>query len=189
MLITLTGGAGAGKTTLAVALAARVPTGRGAVVLHGDDYYVGDESRGVWTPDSQGVPRLDVGDPASVDWPRWEEGTAAALRFGAVVLVEGMFARSIAPERPEAGRYDVFVDLDADLRLVRKIERQCVRDGFPLEVLLRNYTTARRAAHLRHVARQRERCRLVVDGGEPAERNAALIWQAVSAMESQDFPG
>ncbi|WP_245180753.1 hypothetical protein [Streptomyces montanisoli] len=47
MLVTLTGGAGAGKTTLAAALVASAPQAP-ARVLHGDDYYSKIPERGVW---------------------------------------------------------------------------------------------------------------------------------------------
>ncbi|MFJ7250470.1 hypothetical protein ACIQWA_38325 [Kitasatospora sp. NPDC098652] len=63
MLVTLTGGAGAGKTTPAVAPAATVGPER-VRVLHGDDYYFAEPGRaGVWAPDETGVLRLDVGHP------------------------------------------------------------------------------------------------------------------------------
>ena len=53
MLLTLTSGAGAGKTTLAAALAKTAP--RAPVrVLHGDDYYFSTPGRGVWEPDEAG---------------------------------------------------------------------------------------------------------------------------------------
>ena len=184
MLITLTGGPGAGKTTLARALAATQPEGRdtGVALLHGDDYYVTDPSRGVWRPDPQGVPRLDVGDPASLDWERWEQDVTAALRGGRPVIADGMFAALTSAAGEHAARLDVFVDLDADLRLVRKIQRKCVQGDFPLDVLLRNYTEARRDAFTRHVEPLRERCALVVDGARRAAENAADVWAAWAWM-------
>ncbi len=72
----------------------------------------------------------------------------------------------------------MFVDLDADLRLVRKIRRKCVQGDFPLDVLLRNYTEARRDAFLCHIEPLRDQCALVVDGARPADENAAVIWAA-----------
>ncbi|GIG65347.1 hypothetical protein [Phytomonospora endophytica] len=171
MLITLTGGAGSGKTTLAAALT--------ATVLHGDDYYFGSPAEGgIWSHDPDGSgPWIDVGDPASVDFARLNEDTAAALGTGRVVVVEGMFARMVAVE---CRRLDVFVDLAADLRLARKIERKCVRGGFPLEVLLRNYPR-RRAQHEQHVEPLRAACGLVVDGGASVEVTAKSVRDAASA--------
>lgn len=169
MLLTLTGGSGSGKSTLAAALG-------GTVVLHGDDYYVTDPGRGVWIPDRSGTPRLDVGDPRSVDLARLTADAVAALARADLVIVEGLFACQVRSAGP---RFDVFVDLAADLRLARKIHRKCVLGGFPLDVLLANYLDHRRDAHERHVEPLRDRCDLVVDGGRPAAENAATIRRAI----------
>ncbi|MFE6720621.1 hypothetical protein ACFVDU_23930 [Streptomyces albidoflavus] len=91
MLLTLTGGAGAGKTTLAAALVEASPVGS-VRVLHGDDYYVDGPECGVWVPDEEGVLRLDVGDPRSVDDGRLAGDVAEALAASSVVIVEGLFA-------------------------------------------------------------------------------------------------
>lgn len=62
-------------------------------MLHGDDYYhVDPAGNGVWNLDENGVPRLEVGNPASIDAHRLDAHTSAALASGALVLVEGMFA-------------------------------------------------------------------------------------------------
>ncbi|WP_031063706.1 uridine kinase family protein [Streptomyces sp. NRRL WC-3742] len=169
MLVTLTGGAGAGKTTLARELAKHGST----TVLHADDYYYADESRGVWAPDENGVPRLDVGDPRSVDEARLATDVRAALGAG-VVIVEGLFARRITAP-PGIPRLDVFVDLAPDLRLARKIDRKCVQGGFPLHVLLRNYVQHRRAAHDRFVEPLRAGSDLVLDGLRSASELAGQV--------------
>ncbi|MFJ9691538.1 uridine kinase [Kitasatospora sp. NPDC101183] len=179
MLLTLTGGAGAGKTTLAGALVASAGEGP-ASVLHGDDYYFTTPGRGIWARDEAGIARLDVGDPRSVDMERLDADTDAALAVAPVVIVDGLFARRVAPQRP-CLRLDVFVDLAADLRLARKIERKCVRGGFPLEVLLRNYVDLRRAAHERHIEPLRDECDVVVDGTLTPGILAEQIWSAAAA--------
>ena len=176
MLLTLTGGAGAGKTTLAAALAATAPR-TPVTVLHGDDFYFRTPGRGVWLPDEAGVPRLDVGDPRSLDLAALTRAAENALAESAVVIVDGLFARRVAPATA-APRFDVFVHLPADLRLVRKIRRKCLGEGFPLDVLLRNYAD-RRAAHERHVEPERAECDLVVDGGADAAELAGQVWSAV----------
>ncbi|WP_327681825.1 hypothetical protein [Kitasatospora sp. NBC_00458] len=177
MLLTLTGGAGAGKTTLAAALAATATAP--VAVLHGDHYYVTAQDRGVWAPDESGIPRLDVGDPRSIDAERLARDTDAALAAAAVVIVDGLFAHRVAP-RTAGTRLDVFVDLPADLRLARKIQRKCVRDGFPVEILLRNYLDHRRDAHERHIEPARHTCHLVVDGALAPDALARRVWSAVA---------
>ncbi|MFI5703331.1 uridine kinase [Streptomyces xanthochromogenes] len=178
MLLTLTGGAGAGKTTLAMALAADAPR-RPVRVLHGDDYYFRTPERGVWTPDETGTPRLDAGDPRSLDTERLTRDTDAALGAAEHVIVDGMFAHHTAPRTPHL-RFDVFVDLPADLRLARKIRRKCLSEGFPLDVLLRNYVDHRREAHDRHVEPARYVCDLVVDGTLAPHVLARQVWAAAT---------
>lgn len=178
MLLTLTSGAGAGKTTLAAALAKTAP--RAPVrVLHGDDYYFSTPGRGVWEPDEAGTPRLDVGDPRSMDAERLGRDADAALATAAYVIVDGMFAHHIAPETAHV-RFDVFVDLPADLRLARKIRRKCLSEGFPLDVLLRNYIEHRRDAHARHVEPLRHSCDLVVDATLDPPVLAREVWSAIT---------
>lgn len=180
MLVTLTGGAGAGKTTLAAALAATTPR-TPAHVLHGDDYYYFQTPEdGVWAPEETGVLRLDVGDPRSLDLERLSHDTDKALTDLPVVIVDGLFARNVTPQTA-CSRFDVFVDLPADIRLARKIQRTCLRDDFPLDVLLRNYLDHRRAAHDRHVEPVRAECDLVVDGSLPADDLAQQVWSATVA--------
>uniref|UniRef100_A0AAU2VE01 Phosphoribulokinase/uridine kinase domain-containing protein n=1 Tax=Streptomyces sp. NBC_00003 TaxID=2903608 RepID=A0AAU2VE01_9ACTN len=178
MLLTLTGGAGAGKTTLAAALVETAP--RAPVrVLHGDAYYFLTPERGVWAPDEAGTRRLDVGDPRSMDAERLGRDADAALATAAYVIVDGMFAHHMAPRSPHA-RFDVFVDLPADLRLARKIRRKCLSEGFPLDVLLRNYVDHRRDAHTRHIEPVRHSCDLVVDATLDPHDLAAMVWSAIT---------
>lgn len=181
MLLTLTGGAGAGKTTLAGALAATAAEGP-VRVLHGDDYWHVEPGRGVWAPDETGTPRLDVGDPRSIDGERLDADLGAALAVTPIVIVEGLFARRVASPRSRSRpRLDVFVDVAADLRLARKIERKCVVGDFPLAVLLRNYVEHRRDAHERHIEPLRADCGLTVDGTLAPEALARRIWTAAAA--------
>ncbi|MFH8596751.1 uridine kinase [Streptomyces rimosus] len=179
MLLTLTGGSGAGKTTLAAALAATAP-GDSVRVLHADDYYFRTPDSGVWFLDENGVPHLDFGDPRSLDLAGLALDTEAALASHAVAIVDGLFACRVVPQ-VACARFHVFVDLPADLRLVRKIQRKCLRDGFPLDVLLHNYLRHRRDAHDRHVEPARHDCDLELDGTLPAETLARQVWSVVLA--------
>jgi uridine kinase len=148
-------------------------------VLHGDDYYFCTPDRGIWAPDEAGTPRLDVGDPRSMDTARLGRDADAALATAPYVIVDGMFAHHIAPGTPHA-RFDVFVDLPADLRLARKIRRTCLSEGFPLDVLLRNYVEYRRDAHARHVEPVRHVCDLVVDATLEPHALAREVWSTIT---------
>ncbi|WP_073762771.1 uridine kinase family protein [Streptomyces sp. CB02923] len=174
MLLTVTGGSGAGKTTLASALTATAPHATSRI-LHGDDYYFDTPERGVWVLDDAGVPHLDYGAPQSADIERLTHDADDALTTASVVIVEGLFARHVRPAA-RCPRLDVFLDLPADLRLVRKIQRKCLRHGFPLDVLLRNYLHHRRDAHERHVEPARDSSDLVLNGVLPAETLARQVW-------------
>ncbi|MEV0130286.1 zeta toxin family protein [Dactylosporangium sp. NPDC050688] len=91
MLLTMTGGAGAGKTTLADTLAdALAVQGEAVTVLHLDDYYhFTDPTRGSWIPDETGTPRLDVGDPRSIDFAGLDSGVPQAAFPMRVVADDG----------------------------------------------------------------------------------------------------
>jgi uridine kinase len=162
VLVTISGGAGAGKTTLAAALAGPRTD---VAVLHLDDY-CGEAP--------------DAGDPGSVDFARLDADVAGALTRNAVVVAEGMFAFRVGVAATPGARFDVFADLPADLRLARKIHRQCVEGGAPLDLLLSSYVAHRRAAHERHVEPARQIADLVVSTEAPAEQLADQIWRAIT---------
>ncbi|MFB8416721.1 hypothetical protein ACFC63_14575 [Streptomyces albidoflavus] len=113
--------------------------------------------------------------------PRLAGDVAEALAASSVVIVEGLFARRVTLPVAAPERFDVFVDLPADLRLARKIRRKCLGEGFPLDVLLRNYLGSRRSAHERHVEPERAVCDLVVEAVVPAGVLASRVWAAVGA--------
>ncbi|MCX4744473.1 hypothetical protein OG455_02885 [Kitasatospora sp. NBC_01287] len=139
--------------------------------------YVQYEDDSSARPAGRPTPRAD---PTRSTGQLLARDTDAALAGAAVVVVEGLFAERVAP-RTRCARLDVFVDLAADLRLARKIERKVLRDGFPLEVLLSNYLAHRRDAHERHVEPARHRADLVVDGALAPGPLAGQIWAALPA--------
>ncbi|MFB6537088.1 hypothetical protein ACFCY8_32385 [Streptomyces noursei] len=79
-------------------------------VLHGDDYYFDTPEHGVWMRDEAGIPRLDVGDPRSVEFGHLNRDTDTALATASVVIVDGLFARRVTPQI-SCERFDVFVGL------------------------------------------------------------------------------
>ncbi|MFE2225093.1 hypothetical protein [Streptomyces kronopolitis] len=86
--------------------------------------------------------------------PQPRTASQVALATASVVIVGGLFARRVAPQ-VSYGRFDVFVDVPADLRPARKIQRKCVRDE----------------------------CGLVIDGSVAAETPAQQIWSAIAGNQ------
>ncbi|MFJ9953264.1 hypothetical protein [Kitasatospora sp. NPDC091207] len=99
--------------------------------------------------------------------------------MAAVVIADGLFARHVRPQVPCACS-DVFVDLPADLRPAREIQRKSVRDGSPLDVLPRNYLNHRGDAHERHVEPLRHGSGTVVDGALDPDILARQVWSATA---------
>lgn len=170
VLVTISGGAGAGKTTLAQAISEALS----GSVVHLDDFYSGANTRAPMVVDDKGVLWPDVGDPRAVDWSSVNEALASKERRTSVVIVEGLFAASVNI----AGnfrRLDIFVDLDADLRLVRRIQRKVIAESKPLESILFNYEKYRRHSHLRHIEVLRQKCAITVLGDAPTAMTAAGV--------------
>lgn len=125
-VVALDGPAGAGKSTLAAALAGKT----GAPVVHMDDIYPGWDglaaapgllAHGVLAPLSRGV----AGSYRRWDWAAsaWAELVPVPAPSGGVLIVEGCGA-SVGPSRPYAS---VTVWLEAPVALLRA--RGLARDG------------------------------------------------------------
>ncbi|MGV3617376.1 MAG: uridine kinase family protein [Fimbriimonas sp.] len=120
-IVGIDGCGGAGKSTLAAALAARLP---GSVVVHTDDFASWEEPtewwprllEGVLVPLSQGQPgryqRYDWVERRLAEWHHVEAG---------VVLLEGVTA--IRREFRPYLAYRIWVDCPRELRLQRGLER------------------------------------------------------------------
>lgn len=73
----------------------------------------------------------------------------------------------------------VYVDTDADLRLIRRIRRDIAVRGRPLEEILDQYLTTVRPMHLQFVEPGREYAHIVVPGTGPARVAARQIVERV----------
>ena len=124
-LICIDGPAGAGKTSLAEALAARIP---GSVMIHMDDLYDGWDS--ALSPDLEQRLCSEIRDPfmagqdLSLHTYDWHEGRfrpAHTQPVGDVLIVEGVGAAQACMR--EAARLTVFVEVARSTGRSRVIER------------------------------------------------------------------
>ena len=138
------GGAGAGKSTLARALAAQVP---GTRVVHLDSCYHTDPARAPSVPRFDGAGRIvDRSAPQAIDPDRVTAALAEQLREDPpLVVVEGMFALAL-PSLDEWVRWRCYVDAPADVRLARRLLRK-LDEGHDVSAVLRGHLERGHTAH------------------------------------------
>ncbi len=176
--IGIAGGTGSGKTTVSTAIIEAVGRDKIAYIAH-DSYY----------KDLRGLPseqrrRINFDHPnsldtdlmtdhikqlqqwRSIDMPlydfRLHERLEETERLGArpVILVEGILILSL-PQLRDLFDIKLYVDTDADVRLIRRLRRDITERGRTVESVLNQYLETVRPMHLEFV--------------EPSKRYADVI--------------
>lgn len=177
LVIGIAGGSGSGKSTLARNVAAASPVR--VVTLDMDGYYrnfthLSDEERqrANWDhPDAfdldllaRHVRELAAGhriDKPVYDFVRHLRASATvSVDPAPVVIIDGILLLADARVR-DLCDIKVFVDADADVRLMRRIRRDIRERGRPIDEILEQYATTVRPMHVEFV--------------EPSKRYADLI--------------
>jgi uridine kinase len=193
-MIAVTGGSGSGKTTLARALLARLGDENCSLVTE-DNYYL---PRDRHSPPVVGWPNEAVEASINFDDPRSKDMDLmathlAALRSGAAVeqpvydfsvhdrvagrhlrvepravtVIEGLHVLS----NPDFGAFfdlRIFVETSEDLRLIRRIRRDCGERGRDVESVLQQYLRFVRTAHQRYTQPAKYICDLVIADEGPS---------------------
>lgn len=189
ILIGIAGPSGSGKTLLAVALARR--TGG---TVHPLDHYYRDLSHLA----AQERERCNFDDPAALDWdliirhlaalkrgdpverPRYDFAThtrkteTELVRPGAVVIVEGIFALYREDAR-ELYDVRVYVELEDEACLARRLERDMRERGRTKESVLRQYEETVRPMGERYILPARAYADVVVRGDADVEESAQAV--------------
>ena len=183
-LIGIAGGTGSGKTTVANAIVKRVGEERIAILSH-DSYY----------RDFVDLPK-DILDRQNFDHPDSLESELLvrhlkALKQGMVVetpiydfkvhrraaesrrveprkviLVDGILIY-VEPELRKLFDVKIFVDTDADIRLIRRLKRDIAERGRSVESVVTQYESTVRPMHLEFVEPSKRYADLIVpEGGE-----------------------
>ncbi len=182
LTIGIAGGTGSGKSTVAAKLAAAAPAGR-CVVLDHDSYYR-DQSH--LTPAARA--ELNYDHPSSldsgllaehlrelkagrgVDVPIYDFVTHTRSREtrrvepAPMVIVEGILVFVEAPVRDQLD-IKIFVDTDADIRLMRRIRRDLEQRGRSFQSVRDQYYATVRPMHLEYVEPSKRWADLIVPGG------------------------
>ncbi|MEZ4363164.1 MAG: uridine kinase [Kofleriaceae bacterium] len=184
LVIGIAGGTGSGKTTVSRKLAAAIPEGRCSVIDH--DAYYRDQSH--LTPQERA--RINYDHPDSlessllaehltllrrciaVDIPTYDFVThtrAAETRRiepAAVLIVEGILVFTDEALRAQMD-IKIFVDTDADIRLMRRIRRDLEQRGRTFASVRDQYYSSVRPMHLQFVEPSKRYADLIVpEGGD-----------------------
>lgn len=182
LIIGIAGGSGSGKTTIAGAMLEDIGSGAGELILH-DSYY-----RDLSHLSPQERAQVNYDHPDSLETELLVEHLKALLRGEAidkplydftvhnrrpetervepkpVILVEGLLVLADQALR-ELIDLKIFVDTDADLRIMRRLERDIRERGRTLESVCEQYLATVRPMHLRFVEPSRARADLVIPEG------------------------
>ncbi|HWQ45303.1 MAG TPA: uridine kinase [Longilinea sp.] len=197
VVIGIAGGSGSGKTTVANVILERVGAHRIAYLPH-DAYYRDlahlppNQRREVNFdhPDSletdlltQHVIQLKEGKP--VDLPIYDftnhTRTDRTVRVNPqrVIMVEGIL---IFAERALREHFDVkiFVDTDADIRFIRRLQRDISERGRTTETVVQQYLTTVRPMHLEFVEPSKRYADVIIPEGG---MNAVAMDMVISRLE------
>ena len=197
LIIGVAGGSGSGKSTVSRNVAKAIRTDSLAFIDM-DAYYINyahlpyDERRKInWDhPDAfdwellvAQLTRLAAGEP--IEKPEYDfvshtrSGRTTVVPPASVVVIDGILLFSDARVR-DLCDVKVFVDADADIRLIRRIRRDMVKRGRPLDEILDQYLKTVQPMHLEFVEPTKRYADVIVPRGG---HNAIAIEMIVAKIQ------
>lgn len=182
VVIGVAGGSGSGKTTVAERVRERAP-GRTVEILHHDSYYrdnshLGPEDRARINYDHpqafetellvRDLKALRAGE--AVDVPVYDyaihsrTGVTRRIEPADIVFVEGILVLENAALR-ELMDIRLFVDVDADERLIRRLQRDIQERDRTLESVVLQYRQVVRPMHLQFCEPSKRHAHLIIPEG------------------------
>lgn len=182
LVIGIAGGTGSGKTTVVNKIINSFPSGEVAVIPQ-DSYY--KDSSHVPVEDRQ---KINFDEPAAIEWtllvdhikalkegrtiemPTYDYLTCTrqmeTVRVDPcdVVIVEGILVHT-CPELRDLMDVKVFVDADADERLIRVIARDVIERGRTAQMVIDRYQNVLKPMHLQHIEPSKRFADLIVPQG------------------------
>jgi len=189
LVIGIAGGTGSGKTTVTNAILDRLDNSRVNVIQH-DSYYRDLSAHGGLTPDKvnfdhpdsletplliEHVRALKAG--RSIDQPIYNFTThrrmEATLRIDPreIIIIDGILI-FVDKELRELMDIRIFVDTDADERLIRRIRRDILERGRSIESVMNQYKHTVKPMHLEFVEPSKHWADVIIPRG--AENTVAI---------------
>ncbi len=190
-VVAVAGGSGSGKSTFTQELTRRFPPGSFSVVLL-DDYYRSRPDIGHHNIDTANFDHPDALEfellrthlaelkaGRAVECPVYDFTTHSRtsrthrVEPAPIILVDGVLLLS-HPALAESFDLRIFVEASADMRLIRRLERDRTERGRPLESTLKQYLGSVRAMHEAYVEPARATAHLVIHNDRPGQAADAI---------------
>ncbi|MCA0452990.1 MAG: uridine kinase [Chloroflexi bacterium] len=197
--IAVVGGTGAGKTTISNAILERVGSNRIAYIPH-DAYYKNLDAvpfiqanvRNFDHPDAldtllmiDHIKQLQQWQPASIpvyDFTNYRRTDETQLvQPQPIILIEGILLFVEAALR-DLFDIKIFVDIDADIRFIRRLQRDIVERGRTIESVINQYLTTVRPMHLQFVEPSRRYADVIIPEGGYNQVAIAMVADRVRTM-------
>ncbi len=201
-IIGIAGGTGSGKTTVVRKIMKRLPKGEVGIISQ-DSYY----------KDSSHVPaeerqNINFDEPAAFDWtlllehlkqlkagkaiemPTYDYLTCSRQKETVhmephdVVLIEGILVFS-DPRLRKMMDIKVFVDADADDRLIRVISRDCIERGRTPQMVIDRYEKVLKPMHQLHIEPAKKFADIIVPEGGHNEVAINLLTDYIKSRLSK----
>lgn len=191
-LLAVAGGSGSGKTTLVSRL--RDAVGPGAVLVFGVDHYYRDlsqltmaerDTRNFDHPDAidaelmtRHLAALARGE--TIERPTYDFAThtraAATVTYGPrpLIVVDGILALHW-PEVRDLFQLRVYVDVDDDVRFIRRLKRDVSERGRTVESVTQQYLASVKAMHDQFVAPQKHVADIIVSWMDYNDRAVGML--------------
>ena len=189
LVIGIAGGTGSGKTTVTNAILDRLDKSRVNVIQH-DSYYRDLSAHGGLTPDKVNFDHPDsletpllikhvraLKEGRTIDQPIYNFTTHrrmdSTLRIDPreIIIIDGILI-FVDKELRELMDIRIFVDTDADERLIRRIRRDILERGRSIESVMNQYTRTVKPMHLEFVEPSKHWADVIIPRG--AENTVAI---------------